>query len=130
ELETAVAGGMESMTNAPYLLPLARWGGRIGDADLVDAMIHDGLWSTFTGQHMGESSDEVNAALYISREDQDAWASRSHQPAANARETDRFAEEIVGVELTPTRTAQATISHDEGIRPETTPASLARLPPA
>ena len=57
ELETVVAGGMESMTNAPYLLPQARWGGRLGDGDVVDAMIHDGLWSTFTGQHMGESSD-------------------------------------------------------------------------
>ena len=61
ELEVVVAGGMESMTNAPYVMPRARWGARLGDAEIVDAMIHDGLWSTFTGQHMGESSDEVNA---------------------------------------------------------------------
>ena len=121
ELETAVAGGMESMTNAPYVAPRARWGGRLGDAVLIDTMIHDGLWSTFTGQHMGESSDEVNAALRISREEQDAWAARSHQRAADARESGRFAEEIVGVD---------SVSLDEGIRPETTPATLAQLPPA
>jgi acetyl-CoA C-acetyltransferase len=72
ELETVVAGGMESMTNAPYLLPKARWGARMGDGAMVDAMIHDGLWSTFTERHMGASSDEVNATLGISREEQDA----------------------------------------------------------
>jgi acetyl-CoA C-acetyltransferase len=121
ELETAVAGGMESMTNAPYVAPRVRWGGRLGDAHLVDAMIHDGLWSTFTGQHMGESSDEVNAALGISREEQDAWAARSHRRAADARGSGRFAEEIVGVEE---------FSEDEGIRPDATAESLAALPPA
>src|SRR5690242_7489670 len=111
ELETALAGGMESMSNAPYVAPRVRWGGRLGDAHLVDAMIHDGLWSTFTGQHMGESSDEVNAALGISREEQDAWAARSHQRAADARGSGRFGE-------------------DEGIRPDATAESLASLPPA
>jgi len=121
ELDTAVAGGMESMSNAPYVAPRVRWGGRLGDAHLVDAMIHDGLWSTFTGQHMGESSDEVNAALGISREEQDAWAARSHQRAAAARESGRFAEEIVRVEE---------FSEDEGIRPDATAESLASLPPA
>ena len=130
ELETAVAGGMESMTHAPYVLPRARWGGRIGDADLVDAMIHDGLWSTFTGQHMGESSDEVNAALGISREDQDAWAARSHQRAGAARQARRSAEEIVAVEARNGRRAPDVVSEDEGIRPETTPAALSELPPA
>jgi acetyl-CoA C-acetyltransferase len=121
EIDTAVAGGMESMTNAPYVLPKARWGGRLGDAGVVDAMIHDGLWSTFTGQHMGESSDEVNAELGISREDQDAWAARSHARAADARGSGRSAEEIVPVEP---------LEEDEGIRPETTADSLAELPPA
>ena len=130
EIDTAVAGGMESMTNAPYVLPRARWGGRLGDADLIDSMIHDGLWSTFTGQHMGESSDEVNAALRISREDQDAWAARSHRRAADARDRGRFAEEIVDVELDASRGGDAVVSLDEGIRPETTPESLARLSPA
>jgi acetyl-CoA C-acetyltransferase len=130
ELETVVAGGMESMSNAPYVLPNARWGGRLGDGDVVDAMIHDGLWSTFTGQHMGESSDEVNAALDISREDQDAWAARSHARAARASRDGRFAEELVGVEVPARRGSIVTVSLDEGIRPEATPASLAQLPPA
>jgi acetyl-CoA C-acetyltransferase len=130
ELETVVAGGMESMTNAPYVMPRMRWGARMGDGKLVDAMIHDGLWSTFTGQHMGESSDEVNAALEISREDQDAWAARSHRRAASAREAGRFAEEIVQVEVDPGRAGPAQVDQDEGIRPETSPESLAQLPPA
>ena len=124
ELETVVAGGMESMTNAPYLLPQARWGGRLGDGDVVDAMIHDGLWSTFTGQHMGESSDEVNATLGISREDQDAWAARSQQRAAAARDSGRFDDEIVAVD------GRSPVSQDEGIRPDTTAEALAGLPPA
>ncbi len=130
ELETVVAGGMESMTNAPYVLPDARWGARLGAGRMIDAMIHDGLWSTFTGQHMGESSDEVNAALQISREDQDAWAARSHQRAANARETGRFAAEIVGVEVSARAGAAAIVDRDEGIRPQTTREMLALLAPA
>ncbi len=121
EIETAVAGGMESMTNAPYVLRKARWGGRMGDTEVVDAMIHDGLWSTFTGQHMGESSDEVNAELGIAREEQDAWAARSHQRAADARDSGRSSEEIVPLEV---------LEEDEGIRAETTAESLAQLPPA
>jgi acetyl-CoA C-acetyltransferase len=124
ELETVVAGGMESMTNAPYLLPQARWGGRLGDGEMVDAMIHDGLWSTFTGRHMGESSDEVNATLGISREDQDAWAARSQQRAAATRDSGRFDDEIVAVD------GRSPVSHDEGIRPETATEALAQLPPA
>jgi acetyl-CoA C-acetyltransferase len=130
ELETAVAGGMESMSGAPYVLPKARWGGRLGDGEVVDAMIHDGLWSTFTGQHMGESSDEVNAALGISRGDQDAWAARSHERAARARRDGTFAEELVGVEVPAARGQVAMVDADEGIRPDATPESLAALPPA
>ena len=130
ELDTAVAGGMESMTHAPYVLPKARWGGRMGDAEIVDAMIHDGLWSTFTGQHMGESSDEVNAALGITREEQDAWAARSHQRAWAARQARRSAEEIVAVEAGNGRRPPGVVSEDEGIRPETTAAALSELPPA
>jgi acetyl-CoA C-acetyltransferase len=129
ELDTVVAGGMESMTNAPYLLPKARWGARMGDGAMVDAMIHDGLWSTFTGQHMGESSDEVNGTLHVTREEQDAWAARSHQRAAAARESGRFADEIVGVHVDGSETDSAVVQ-DEGIRPDTTPARLADLPPA
>ena len=130
ELDTVVAGGMESMTNAPYLLPKARWGARMGDGHMVDAMIHDGLWSTFTGQHMGESSDEVNATLDISREAQDAWAARSHQRAAMARESGRFDDEIVAVQTDRTRDTDSPVAQDEGIRPETTPDTLAKLPAA
>src|SRR6266581_2762664 len=98
EIEIAVAGGMESMTNAPYAMPKARFGARMGNAELVDLMIYDGLWSTFTDQHMGESSDEVNTELQIGREEQDAWAARSHQRAADAWEQGRFSDEVVPVE--------------------------------
>ena len=130
EIEVAVAGGMESMTNAPYVMPGARWGVRTGPGELVDTMIHDGLWSTFTGQHMGQSSDQVNAALGISRWDQDAWAARSHQRAAAAWASGRFAAEVVGVPVQGRARDTAVVERDEGIRPQTTSESLAALPPA
>jgi acetyl-CoA C-acetyltransferase len=129
ELEIAVAGGMESMTNAPYVAPGIRWGMRMGPGELVDTMIHDGLWSTFTGQHMGESSDAVNAALEVSREEQDAWAARSHQRAAAAWTSGRFTAEVVPVEV-PGRGGTTVVERDEGIRPETTAQALAALAPA
>ncbi len=130
EVELVVAGGMESMTNAPYVLPNAREGMRLGHAEIVDSMIHDGLWSTFTGQHMGASSDEVNAELGITREDQDAWATRSHRRAAAAWESGAMAEEVVPVEI-PRRTGDpAVVERDEGIRADSTPEALARLTPA
>jgi acetyl-CoA C-acetyltransferase len=121
---------MESMTAAPYVLPRGRWGLRMGDAELVDTMIHDGLWSTFTGQHMGESSDEVNATLAITREDQDEWAARSHQRAAEAWSSGRYAEEIVGVPVRGGRGDPILVERDEGVRPSTTSRFLAGLPPA
>jgi acetyl-CoA C-acetyltransferase len=130
ELEVAVAGGMESMTHAPYVLPRARWGVRMGPAELVDSMIHDGLWSSFTGQHMGQSSDEVNAALEVSREEQDAWAARSHQRAAAAWASGRFAAEVTGVQIQERLDATSVVERDEGIRPQTTRETLAALPPA
>ena len=129
ELEVAVAGGMESMTNAPYVAPGARWGVRMGPAELVDTMIHDGLWSTFTGQHMGESSDQVNDVLQVSREDQDAWAASSHQRAAAAWASGRFADEVVAVEV-QNRGGPTVVERDEGIRPDTTAEALAELAPA
>ena len=129
ELEVAVAGGMESMTNAPYVAPGARWGARMGPSELVDTMIHDGLWSTFTGQHMGESSDQVNDVLGLSRPDQDAWAARSHERAAGAWASGRFAAEVVAVEV-PARGGATVVERDEGVRPETTSEALAALPPA
>jgi acetyl-CoA C-acetyltransferase len=130
EIEVAIAGGMESMTNAPYVVPAARWGVRMGPSELVDTMIHDGLWSTFTGQHMGESSDHVNAALQISRQDQDAWAVRSHQRAAAAWASGRFADEVVAVPVQGRAGEMTVVERDEGIRPQTTEESLAALPPA
>jgi acetyl-CoA C-acetyltransferase len=129
ELEVAIAGGMESMTNAPYVAPGARWGARMGSSELVDTMIHDGLWSTFTGQHMGESSDRVNDVLGLSRPDQDAWAARSHERAAGAWASGRFAAEVVAVEV-PARGGATVVERDEGIRPETTSEALAALAPA
>jgi acetyl-CoA C-acetyltransferase len=130
ELETVVAGGMESMTQAPYLLPKARFGARMGNAEMVDSMVHDGLWSTFTGQHMGESSDDVNRELGISREDQDEWAARSHQLALAAWESGRLAEESIVVQVPQRRGDPVAVNRDEGIRPGMTAAVLAGLPPA
>jgi acetyl-CoA C-acetyltransferase len=130
EIEIAVAGGMESMSQAPYLLPQARWGVRLGDAELVDSMIHDGLWSTFTEQHMGESSDEVNAELGIGREEQDGWAARSHQRAEAAWSEGRMAEEVVAVEIPRRKGDPLAVGRDEGIRPNATPESLSKLKPA
>src|SRR5215207_3382904 len=127
ELQVAVAGGMESMSNAPYVATGARWGARMGPAELVDSMIHDGLWSSFTGQHMGQSSDEVNAALEVSREEQDAWAARSHQRAAAAWASGRFAAEVTGVQVQERLDATSVVERDEGIRPQTTRETLAAL---
>jgi len=130
EIEIAVAGGMESMSNAPYVLPQARWGVRMGDGELVDSMIYDGLWSTFTDQHMGESSDEVNTELGIGREEQDAWSARSHERAQAAWDEGRFAEETVPVEIPQRKGDPVRVERDEGIRPGTTADSLGKLKPA
>jgi acetyl-CoA C-acetyltransferase len=129
EVEVVVAGGMESMSQAPYILPSARFGARMGNVELVDTMIHDGLWSTFTERHMGDSSDDVNRELGLSREDQDAWSARSHQRAHEAWETRRLAEEVVPVEIPQRKGDPVVVSTDEGIRADTTAESLARLRP-
>lgn len=130
EIEIAVAGGMESMSRAPYLIPKARDGSRLGHAEIVDSMIRDGLWSTFTKQHMGESSDQVNRDLDVTREEQDAWAARSHQRAHAAWEEGRMAEEVVPVEVPQRGGETVVVSRDEGIRPDTTQEALAGLKPA
>src|ERR671919_3010478 len=130
DYEVVLAGGMESMSNAPYVLPKARWGARMGHAELVDTMIYDGLWSTFTDKHMGESSDEVNAELGIGREVQDAWAARSHIRAAEAWDRGRMAEETFPVEIPQRKGDAVVVDRDEGIRPDTTADSLAKLKPA
>ena len=130
EVEVVVAGGMESMSEAPYLVPKARFGARMGNTQMVDSMVHDGLWSTFTEQHMGESSDEVNRELEIGREEQDAWAARSHQRADRAWETGALGEEVVVVALPQKRGDPLNVERDEGVRPGTTAESLGKLPPA
>jgi acetyl-CoA C-acetyltransferase len=130
EIEIAIAGGMESMSSAPYVLPDARWGVRMGDGRLVDSMIYDGLWSTFTDRHMGDTSDEVNAELGIDRSEQDAWAARSHRRAAEAWESGRLGEETVAVEIPQRKGDPIRVERDEGIRPDTTEDSLGKLKPA
>jgi acetyl-CoA C-acetyltransferase len=124
-----VAGGMESMTNAPYLLPSARFGARMGDAELVDTMVHDGLWDAFDHVHMGELSDETNRQLGIDRAAQDEWSARSHERAAEATKNGRLAAEITPV-VVQQRKDHVTVDQDEGIRPGTTAEALAGLRPA
>jgi acetyl-CoA C-acetyltransferase len=130
EVEVAVAGGMESMSEAPYVVPKARFGARMGNTEMIDSMVHDGLWSTFTKQHMGETSDEVNKELEISREEQDAWSARSHQRAHLAWESGAMKDEVVPVTIPQRRGEAVTVGRDEGIRPDATAASLAKLSPA
>jgi acetyl-CoA C-acetyltransferase len=123
-----VAGGMESMSNAPYLVPKARFGARMGDAELVDAMVHDGLWDAFDDAHMGGLSDETNRRLGIDRADQDEWSARSHERAAEATKHGVLADEIVPVVVAGR--SMVTVDQDEGIRPGTTAEALGRLRPA
>jgi acetyl-CoA C-acetyltransferase len=122
-----VAGGMESMSNAPYVLDKARTGYKYGDGTLIDSLTHDGLFCAFDSCLMGESSDLKNADLHITREDQDAWSARSHERAAIATDSGVFAEEIVPVSITQRRGAPVFVSQDQGIRRDTTAESLAGL---
>ena len=115
-----VTGGMESMSNAPYLLEKARFGYRLGDGTLIDSMTHDGLVSTFDGRHMVEQASFVSRELGITREEQDRWALRSHERAVEAIDDGRFADEIVPV---------GDVSVDEGPRRDTSLEKLAALPP-
>jgi acetyl-CoA C-acetyltransferase len=130
EVSVVIAGGMESMDLAPYLLPKARTGYRMGDGKLVDSMIYDGLCDAFTHKHMGDQSDDVNKEFSIAREDQDAWAARSHQRAHAATVDGRFLEEIVPFEVPARRGDPVIFDTDEGIRAATTVESLAVLKPA
>jgi acetyl-CoA C-acetyltransferase len=118
--EVVVTGGMESMSHAPYLATKARFGYRLGDGELVDSMIFDGLRSTFDGLHMVEQASKVSRELGITREEQDEWAFRSHQRAADAQDEGRFADELVPV---------GDVTADEGIRRDTSLEKLAALPP-
>ena len=120
EHELVVTGGMEPMSRAPYLLPKARFGYRLGNGELLDHMVFDGLVSTFDGRHMVEQASLVSRELGISREEQDAWAYRSHRRAAAAQAEGRFADELVPV---------GDVTADESVRPDTTLEKLASLQP-
>jgi acetyl-CoA C-acetyltransferase len=120
EHEVVVTGGMESMSNAPYLLPKARFGYRLGHGDVLDHMVFDGLQSTFDGLHMVQQASAVARELGISRESQDAWAYRSHMRAAAAQDAGRFDDELVPV---------GDVAADEGVRRDTTLEKLASLQP-
>jgi acetyl-CoA C-acetyltransferase len=124
-----VAGGMESMSGAPYLLPAARFGARMGHAELVDAMVHDGLLDAFDHEQMGSMSDRVNRRLGIDRAAQDEWAARSHERAAAAAKG-ALREEIAPVQVPQRKGDPLLVEEDEGIRPGTTAETLARLRPA
>ncbi len=130
EFEIVVAGGMESMTNAPYMLPKARSGYRYGNAEIVDATFHDGLYDAFDHVPMGEGTERHNAKYELTREEQDEFAARSHELAAAAIKEGRFANEIVSVEIPQRKGDPVVVSEDEGVRPGTTAETLAKLKPA
>jgi acetyl-CoA C-acetyltransferase len=131
DAEVVVAGGMESMTNAPYLLPGARAGYRMGNGELVDSMINDGLWCAFDAVHMGAGTEGyVGQVGGISREAQDELAAASHERAASAIKEGRFAEEIAPVAVPQRKGDPVLVDTDEGVRPGTTTESLGGLRPA
>jgi acetyl-CoA C-acetyltransferase len=131
ECEIVVAGGMESMTNAPHLLPKSREGIKYGDATLVDSMAYDALFDQVTSQAMGLLTEECNAAsANLTREEQDEFAAQSHQKAATAWKNGVFDDEVVPVEIPQRKGDPIVVSQDEGVRGDTTAESLAKLRPA
>jgi acetyl-CoA C-acetyltransferase len=130
EFDVIVAGGQESMTNAPHLLPKSRDGYKYGAVEMLDAMAHDGLTDSFEGVAMGESTEKHNSRLGIARPEQDEVAARSHQRAAAAQKNGLFEAEITPVEIPQRKGEPVIFSQDEGIRGETTTDSLGKLRPA
>jgi acetyl-CoA C-acetyltransferase len=132
DAEFLVAGGMESMTNAPYLLPQARAGYRMGNGTLVDAMINDGLWEAYRGFHMGVGAEMIAAKYGITREEQDAFAVESHRRAAAAQAAGLFAAEIMAIEIPAAKKGSppTRFDADESVRPETSVEILSKLKPA
>ncbi|MEG6522073.1 acetyl-CoA C-acetyltransferase [Desulfotomaculum sp. 1211_IL3151] len=128
EIDIAVAGGMESMSNAPYFLPGMRWGARMMDQKAKDLMVNDGLWCSFYDRHMAIHGSEVANEFGLTRESQDEWALRSQLYASEAIKAGRLKEEIVPVEI-PGKKGSTIIDTDEGPRPDTTIEALAKLPP-
>lgn len=130
EGSVVIAGGMESMSQAPYLLPSARFGARMGHTEMIDAMIHDGLWCSFGNVHMGVYGHEVASEYGISREAQDEWAYRSHQLAIKAHEEGRFNDELMPVEIPQRKGNPLVVDRDESPRADTSLEKLASLKPA
>ena len=130
DIDVAVAGGMESMSNAPYLLPRVREGLRMGNGILVDSMVNDGLWCAFEQCHMGMSGELVAEKYHVDRGAQDRYAAESHRKAAEATRQGWFKDEIVPVTLPQTKGTPLVVDRDEPIREDTTPESLAALKPA
>jgi acetyl-CoA C-acetyltransferase len=130
DIDVAVAGGMESMSNTPYLLSRVREGLRMGNGTLVDAMIHDGLWCAFEQCHMGMSGEHVAETFAVGRADQDQYAAESHRKAAHATREGWFRDEIVAVDIPQKKGAPIRFDRDEAIRAETTAETLAGLKPA
>jgi acetyl-CoA C-acetyltransferase len=128
-LRCAVAGGMENMDMAPYLLPSGRWGSRMGDTALYDSMLFDGLNDAFSGQHSGWHTEDLVTRYKVARADQDRWAARSQQKFAAAQAAGKFDAEIAGVEVKG-RKGLEIFGRDEHVRPETSLESLAKLRPA
>jgi acetyl-CoA C-acetyltransferase len=129
DLDVAVGGGMESMSNAPYMLKDARFGFRMGDGKAIDAMINDGLTNPFSGKHMAQEASEVAAELEMSRADMDKWALRSHQLAVKATDEGRLPEEIVAVTVKGKKGQETVVEVDEAPRKDASIESLAKLPP-
>jgi acetyl-CoA C-acetyltransferase len=130
DIEIAVAGGMESMSNAPYLLAKAREGLRMGHAQMVDSMIHDGLWCPFENWHMGNAGETVAEKYCVTRDAQDAFAADSHRKAAAAQAAGKFAAEILPVAIPQKKGAPVVFGADESVRADTTPDVLRGLKPA
>ncbi len=128
DLEVGVGGGMESMSNAPYLLKQARFGFRMGDAKAIDSMINDGLTNPFSGKHMAQEASEVASELELTRPDMDRWALRSHEFAVKATDEGRLPEEIVPVTVKG-RKGDTVVEIDEAPRRDSTLEALAKLPP-
>src|SRR5436190_10755350 len=130
DTELVVAGGMESMSNAPYLLSKAREGYRLGNGELLDSMIHDGLWCAFENYHMGCTGEVVAEVYSIGRTEQDEYATNSHRKAAAAIKAGKFVDEIVPVEIPQRKGSPVLFSEDETVREDTSPETLSKLKPA
>src|SRR6476469_9356409 len=129
DAELAIAGGMESMNGAPYLLPGARFGYRLGNAEMTEATVHDGLWCSVEDCHMGTHAERVAIKDDVSRADQDAFALASHQKAIAAQDAGRFDAELAPVTIRDAKGRETVVTADEGPRRDTTPEALARLKP-